>query len=133
MILQDLKHCLEIRLSYAIQEKPEGLAQAFIIGEKFIGKDPCALVLGDNIFYGAGLKKHLENSVCRAEEGISTIFGYYVKDPERFGVVEIDDQGNAVSIEEKPKEPKSNYCVTGLYFYPSGVSKIAKTIKKSKR
>ena len=122
-----------VRFKYAVQEKPEGLAQAFIIGEKFIGKDPCALVLGDNIFYGAGLRKHLLNSVERAENGISTIFGYYVKDPERFGVVEIDKDGNAVSIEEKPKEPKSNYCVTGLYFYPSGVSEVAKTIKKSKR
>ena len=122
-----------VRFKYAIQEKPEGLAQAFVIGEKFIGKDPCALVLGDNIFYGAGLRKHLLNSVERAEKGISTIFGYYVKDPERFGVVEIDKDGNAVSIEEKPKEPKSNYCVTGLYFYPSGVSNIAKNIKKSKR
>lgn len=122
-----------IRLKYAVQEKPEGLAQAFIIGEKFIGKDPCALVLGDNIFYGAGLGKHLENSVKRAEEGMSTVFGYYVKDPERFGVVEIDKDGNAISIEEKPKEPKSNYCVTGLYFYPSGVSEVAKNIKKSKR
>jgi len=124
---------LGISLKYAVQEKPEGLAQAFVIGEEFIGNDPCALVLGDNIFYGAGLKKHLENSVCRAEEGISTIFGYYVKDPERFGVVEVDKEGNAVSIEEKPKNPKSNYCVTGLYFYPSGVSQIAKNIKKSER
>ncbi len=124
---------LGINLKYAVQEKPEGLAQAFIIGERFIGNDPCALVLGDNIFYGAGLGRHLENSVKRAEEGISTIFGYYVKDPERFGVVEVDKDGNAVSIEEKPKEPKSNYCVTGLYFYPKGVSKVAKSIKKSKR
>ncbi len=124
---------LGIKIEYAVQEKPEGLAQAFIIGEKFIGKDPCALILGDNIFYGAGLGRHLENSVKRAEEGISTIFGYYVKDPERFGVVEIDKEGNAVSIEEKPKQPKSNYCVTGLYFYPSGVSNVAKNIKKSKR
>ena len=124
---------LGIRLKYAVQEKPEGLAQAFIIGEKFIGKDPCALVLGDNIFYGAGLRNHLINSVNRANNGMATIFGYYVKDPERFGVVEIDKDGNAVSIEEKPKQPKSNYCVTGLYFYPNGVSEIAKGIKKSKR
>ncbi len=124
---------LGVSFQYAVQEKPEGLAQAFVIGEKFIGKDPCALVLGDNIFYGAGLGKHLDNSVKRAEEGMSTIFGYYVKDPERFGVVEVDKNGNAVSIEEKPKEPRSNYCVTGLYFYPKGVSKVAKAIKKSKR
>ncbi len=124
---------LGINLQYAVQEKPEGLAQAFIIGEEFIGKDPCALVLGDNIFYGAGLGRHLDNSVRRAEEGTSTIYGYYVKDPERFGVVEVDDNGNAISIEEKPKNPKSHYCVTGLYFYPSGVSEIAKTIKKSDR
>ena len=124
---------LGVRLEYAVQEKPEGLAQAFVIGEEFIGNDPCALVLGDNIFYGAGLKKHLENSVARAEEGISTIYGYYVKDPERFGVVEVDKEGNAISIEEKPKNPKSNYCVTGLYFYPKGVSQIAKNIKKSER
>ena len=124
---------LGIKIEYAVQKKPEGLAQAFVIGEKYIGKEPCALILGDNIFYGAGLGRHLENSVKRAEEGMATIFGYYVKDPERFGVVEIDKDGNAVSIEEKPKNPKSHYCVTGLYFYPKGVSKIAKTIKKSKR
>ena len=122
-----------INLSYAVQEKPEGLAQAFIIGEKFIGNEPCALVLGDNIFYGAGLYRHLEHSVRRANDGVATIFGYFVKDPERFGVVELDNDGNALSIEEKPAHPKSNYCVTGLYFYPQGVSKVAKKIKKSKR
>ena len=122
-----------IRLSYAVQPSPDGLAQAFVIGEDFIGDDPCALVLGDNIFHGANMVKHLYNSVQRAEEGQATIFGYYVKDPERFGVVEIDDEGNAVSIEEKPRNPKSNYCVTGLYFYPKGVSQIAKNIKKSDR
>ena len=122
-----------IRLSYAVQPSPDGLAQAFVIGEDFIGDEPCALVLGDNIFHGANLLKHLTHSVERAEAGQATIFGYYVKDPERFGVVEIDDEGNAVSIEEKPKEPKSNYCVTGLYFYPKGVSQIAKNIKKSDR
>ena len=122
-----------IRLSYAVQPSPDGLAQAFVIGEDFIGDEPCALVLGDNIFYGANLTKHLDHSVQRANEGQATIFGYYVKDPERFGVVEIDDEGKAVSIEEKPKNPKSNYCVTGLYFYPRGVSKIAKSIKKSDR
>ncbi len=122
-----------ISLSYETQLKPEGLAQAFVIGEKFINNEPCALILGDNIFYGAGLGKHLLNSVERAEKGIATIFGYYVKDPERFGVVELDKNNNAISIEEKPKHPKSHYCVTGLYFYPAGVSKKARKIKKSKR
>ena len=122
-----------IKLSYAVQPSPDGLAQAFIIGEKFIGDEPCAMILGDNIFYGAGLTKHLENSVRRAEEGIATIYGYYVKDPERFGIVELDENRNAISIEEKPAKPKSNYCVTGLYFYPKGVSAIAKTIKPSAR
>ena len=122
-----------IKLSYAVQPSPDGLAQAFIIGEDFIGDEPCAMILGDNIFYGAGLTKHLENSVRRAEEGIATIYGYYVKDPERFGIVELDENRNAISIEEKPAKPKSNYCVTGLYFYPKGVSDIAKTIKPSAR
>ena len=122
-----------INLSYAVQPSPDGLAQAFIIGEEFIGDDPCAMILGDNIFYGAGLTKHLENSVKRAEEGVATIFGYYVKDPQRFGIVELDENKNAISIEEKPANPKSNYCVTGLYFYPQGVSKIAKSIKPSAR
>ena len=122
-----------INLSYAVQPSPDGLAQAFIIGEEFIGDEPCAMILGDNIFYGAGLTKHLENSVRRAEEGVATIFGYYVKDPERFGIVELDENRNAISIEEKPAKPKSNYCVTGLYFYPKGVSKIAKSIKPSTR
>ena len=122
-----------IKLSYAVQPSPDGLAQAFIIGEKFIGDEPCAMILGDNIFYGAGLTKHLENSVRRSEEGIATIYGYYVKDPERFGIVELDENRNAISIEEKPAKPKSNYCVTGLYFYPKGVSAIAKTIKPSER
>ena len=122
-----------INLSYAVQPSPDGLAQAFIIGEEFVGNDPCALVLGDNIFYGAGLTNHLHNSVNRANEGEATIYAYYVKDPERFGIVEIDEHNNAISIEEKPSNPKSNYCVTGLYFYPSGVCKKAKTIKKSER
>ena len=123
-----------IKLSYKVQPSPDGLAQAFILGEEFIGEDACAMVLGDNIFYGAGLIKHLENSVRRAEqEHMATIYGYYVNDPERFGVVELDENYNAISIEEKPKHPKSNYCVTGLYFYPKGVSKIAKTIKPSIR
>ena len=122
-----------IHLSYEVQEIPNGLAQAFVIGEKFIGDDACAMILGDNIFYGAGLSGHLQRSIERAENGIATIYGYYVKDPERFGVVELDENNNAISIEEKPKNPKSNYCVTGLYFYPKGVSKKAKTITPSAR
>ena len=122
-----------VKLSYAVQPSPDGLAQAFIIGEEFVGEEPCALILGDNIFYGAGLTKHLHNSVKRAIQGEATIYGYYVKDPERFGIVEIGDDGKAISIEEKPKNPKSNYCVTGLYFYPSGVVKMAKKVKPSAR
>lgn len=122
-----------IKLSYAIQPSPDGLAQAFIIGKDFIGDEPCALILGDNIFYGAGLTTHLINSVERAKNGICTLFAYYVKDPERFGVVEIGENNKAVSIEEKPKEPKSNYCVTGLYFYPRGVAERALNVKPSAR
>ena len=123
-----------IKLSYKVQPSPDGLAQAFILGEEFIGDDACAMVLGDNIFYGAGLIKHLQNSVNRAEkEEVATIYGYYVNDPERFGIVELDKDGNALSIEEKPQHPKSNYCVTGLYFYPKGVSALAKQIKPSDR
>ena len=123
-----------IKLSYKVQPSPDGLAQAFILGEEFIGDDACAMILGDNIFHGAGLIKHLKNSVLRAEsEDMATIYGYFVNDPERFGIVELDDNYNAISIEEKPKNPKSNYCVTGLYFYPKGVSEIAKTIKPSER
>jgi len=122
-----------INLSYKVQPSPDGLAQAFILGEEFIGDDACAMVLGDNIFYGAGLVKHLRNSVERAEKGQATIYGYYVHDPERFGIVELDENGNALSIEEKPKNPKSNYCVTGLYFYPKGVSQKANQVKLSDR
>ena len=122
-----------IHLSYAIQPSPDGLAQAFIIGKKFIGNDSCCMVLGDNIFYGNGLKNALRNAVENAEKGKGTIFGYYVNDPERFGVVEFDKNGNAVSIEEKPKEPKSNYAVVGLYFYPKGVSEMAQQVKPSAR
>ena len=123
-----------INLSYKVQPSPDGLAQAVILGEEFIGDDACAMILGDNIFHGAGLIKHLTNSVRRAEkEDMATIYGYYVNDPERFGIVELDENYNAISIEEKPKNPKSNYCVTGLYFYPKGVSKLAKTIKPSSR
>lgn len=122
-----------IRLSYKVQPSPDGLAQAFILGADFIGNNACAMILGDNIFHGAGLIKHLQNSVRRAEqENIATIYGYYVNDPERFGIVELDEQYNAISIEEKPKKPKSNYCVTGLYFYPKGVSDLAKKVKPSK-
>ena len=123
-----------IRLSYKVQPSPDGLAQAFVLGEEFIGGDACAMILGDNIFHGAGLTNHLKNSVRRAEqEGVATIYGYYVKDPERFGIVELDEEGNALSIEEKPKVPKSNYAVTGIYFYPKGVSAMAKKVQPSAR
>jgi glucose-1-phosphate thymidylyltransferase len=123
-----------LHLSYAVQPSPDGLAQAFIIGEKFIGDDACAMVLGDNIFYGDGLSKHLKNSVERAEkEQKATIYGYFVKDPERFGVVEFDKLGNATHIVEKDPHPTSNYAVTGLYFYPKGVANKAKQVKPSKR
>lgn len=122
-----------IKLSYAVQEKPNGLAEAFIIGEKFISEDSCVLILGDNIFYGAGLTRHLQSAVERAEKGVATLFGYYVSDPKRYGIVELDDKNMAISIEEKPEKPKSNYCVTGLYFYPKGVSSIAKKVTPSSR
>ena len=122
-----------LHLEYKVQPSPDGLAQAFIIGEEFIGDDDVCMVLGDNIFYGNGLKTALKDAVGNAKNGRSTIFGYYVPDPERFGVVEFDSNGKAISIEEKPKKPKSNYAVVGLYFYPKGVSKIAKTIEKSAR
>lgn len=131
-LLGDGSH-LGISLSYEVQPSPDGLAQAFIIGEKFIGDEPCAMILGDNIFYGANLRKHLTNSVERANQGLATLFGYYVPDPERFGVVEFDDNKEAISIEEKPEHPKSNYAVTGLYFYPKGVAAMAKEVKPSKR
>mgnify|MGYP000044809202 CR=1 FL=1 len=123
-----------INLSYAIQPSPDGLAQAFIIGEDFIGGDSCALVLGDNIFYGNGLGRHLRQAVEAAEShGGATVFGYHVTDPERYGVVEFDDQHRAISIEEKPKHPKSNFAVTGLYFYDPDVLEIAKQVKPSAR
>lgn len=123
-----------INLEYAEQPSPDGLAQAFIIGEKFIGKDDCCLVLGDNIFHGAGFSAMLKEAVKTAEEErLATIFGYWVSDPERYGVAEFDEKGNCVSIEEKPKEPKSNYAVVGLYFYPNEVVKIAKAVKPSAR
>ena len=123
-----------VQLSYAVQESPDGLAQAFIIGEEFIGGEPVAMVLGDNIFFGHGLKKRLRKAVKNAEKGQgATIFGYYVDDPERFGIVEFDKQGKAISIEEKPAKPKSNYCVTGLYFYDSRVVEYAKGLEPSAR
>lgn len=123
-----------IHLSYVVQPSPDGLAQAFVLGEEFIDGDACALVLGDNIFYGNGLRKRLRAAVARAEqEGRSTIFGYHVDDPERFGVVEFDGNGNAVSIEEKPERPKSSYAVTGLYFYDSRVCEYAKRVTPSAR
>ena len=120
-----------VELSYAVQPSPDGLAQAFIIGEEFIGGEPVAMVLGDNIFHGQGLKKRLR--AAAAKEKGATVFGYYVDDPERFGIVEFDDQGKAVSIEEKPEHPKSNYCVTGLYFYDNRVVEYAKSLKPSAR
>ena len=120
-------------LQYAVQPSPDGLAQAFIIGESFVGDDTCAMVLGDNIFYGNGIGDKLKEAVNNAESGIATIFGYYVEDPERFGVVEFDKEGKAISIEEKPLEPKSNYAVTGLYFYPQGVAELASLVQPSER
>ena len=123
-----------IHLSYAVQPSPDGLAQAFIIGADFIGDDSVAMVLGDNIFAGHGLRKRLEAAVKKAEAGNgATVFGYYVDDPERFGIVEFDSEGKAISIEEKPEHPKSNYCVTGLYFYDNHVVEYAKNLKPSAR
>lgn len=123
-----------VKLSYEVQPSPDGLAQAFIIGEEFIGDDTAAMVLGDNIFSGNGLKDRLLRAVNNAENGKgATVFGYYVDDPERFGIVEFDSKGKAVSIEEKPENPKSNYCVTGLYFYDNRVVEYAKNLKPSKR
>lgn len=122
-----------VKFSYKVQPSPDGLAQAFILGEEFIGKDSVAMILGDNIFYGSGFSKSLHEASKRAEDGVSTIFGYYVKDPERFGVVEFDENGKALSLEEKPKNPKSNYAVTGLYFYDNNVIEYAKNLKPSAR
>ena len=123
-----------LNLSYVVQPSPDGLAQAFILGKEFIGDDACAMVLGDNIFYGNGFSKALREAVHNAENNNrATVFGYYVNDPERFGIVEFDEDGQVVSIEEKPQEPKSNYAVTGLYFYPSGVSKMAESVRPSER
>ena len=132
-LLGDGSH-LGLQLSYAEQPSPDGLAQAFIIGEEFIGNDDVCLVLGDNIFYGAGLQKLLKESVDTVkEENKAVVFGYYVDDPERYGVAEFDAQGNVLSIEEKPKNPKSNYAVVGLYFYPNSVVKVAKEVEPSDR
>ena len=122
-----------ISLRYAVQPSPDGLAQAFLIGEDFIGDEPCALVLGDNIFYGNGLGATCREAVRNAERGRATIFGYYVNDPERYGIVEFDENRKVVSVEEKPEKPKSNYCITGLYFYPAGVSELAKAVRPSAR
>ena len=122
-----------IRLSYAVQPSPDGLAQAFLIGEEFIGDEPCAMILGDNIFYGGWFRKNLKEAVRNAESGKATIFGYYVRDPERFGIVEFDHEKNVLSVEEKPQNPKSSYAITGLYFYPAGVSAMAKQVKPSAR
>ena len=127
-------HQFGVNLQYAVQPSPDGLAQAFIIGADFIGGDSVAMILGDNIFHGQGLKKRLRTAAERAEkEGGATVFGYYVDDPERFGIVEFDASGKAVSIEEKPEHPKSNYCVTGLYFYDNRVVEYAKNLKPSAR
>ncbi len=123
-----------VHLSYCVQPSPDGLAQAFILGEKFVGDDACAMVLGDNIFYGNGFSKILRAAAANAEANArATIFGYYVKDPERFGSVEFDASGKVVSLEEKPEHPKSNYAITGLYFYPKGVADMAKNVKPSVR
>lgn len=122
-----------IKLSYAVQPSPDGLAQAFIIGKEFIGDDACAMVLGDNIFYGNGFFNLLDSAKKLAYNGEATVFGYYVKDPERFGIVEFDDNGKVISVEEKPQKPKSNYAITGLYFYPAGVSEMAEMVKPSHR
>ena len=120
-----------IRLQYKVQPSPDGLAQAFLIGEEFIDGDSCAMVLGDNIFYGSGLKKHLQTAAAKPD--CATVFGYYVDDPKRFGIVEFDKNGKVISIEEKPEHPKSNYCVTGLYFYDNRVVDFAKKVKPSAR
>lgn len=122
-----------IHLSYKVQPSPDGLAQAFLLGEDFVGDDTCAMVLGDNIFYGSGFRTLLREAANNVLEGMATIFGYYVNDPERFGIVEFDENGRVVSVEEKPREPKSNYCITGLYFYDNRVIEYAKQLKPSGR
>ena len=123
-----------VNLSYCVQPSPDGLAQAFLLGEAFIGDDACAMVLGDNIFYGNGFSRILKAAAVNAEQNArATVFGYYVNDPERFGVVEFDEEGRVISVEEKPAHPKSNYAITGLYFYPAGVSSMAHAVKPSAR
>ena len=122
-----------INIEYTIQPSPDGLAQAFLLGEKFIGNDECAMILGDNIFYGNGFNEILAQATQNAKQGKATIFGNQVNDPERFGIMELDDNHNVISVEEKPEHPKSNYAITGLYFYPKGVAEKAKLIKPSKR
>lgn len=122
-----------IHLSYKVQPSPDGLAQAFLLGEEFIGDDCCAMVLGDNIFYGSGFRARLKQAAADAQQGRASIFGYYVNDPERFGIVEFDENGKVISVEEKPKHPKSNYCITGLYFYDNRVVDMAKRVKPSAR
>lgn len=126
-------HQFGINLSYAVQPSPDGLAQAFIIGKEFIGNDSCAMILGDNIFYGNGLFKLMKEAKQAVRENKATVFGYYVKDPERFGVVEFNGDGRVLSVEEKPQNPKSNYAITGLYFYPPFVSEMAEKVKPSNR
>ena len=122
-----------IHLSYKVQPSPDGLAQAFLLGEEFIGADCCAMVLGDNIFYGSGFRARLKQAAADAQQGRASIFGYYVNDPERFGIVEFDENGKVISVEEKPQHPKSNYCITGLYFYDNRVVEMAKRVKPSAR
>lgn len=122
-----------IHLSYKVQPSPNGLAQAFLLGEEFIGDDCCAMVLGDNIFYGSGFRARLKQAAADAQQGRASIFGYYVNDPERFGIVEFDENGKVISVEEKPQHPKSNYCITGLYFYDNRVVDMAKRVKPSAR
>ena len=122
-----------VNLSYKVQPSPDGLAQAFTLGEEFISDEPCAMVLGDNIFYGAGLSERLKAAAEAAQNGQATVFGYYVNDPERFGIVEFDEAGHVISVEEKPKQPKSNYAITGLYFYDKRVVELAKQVKPSAR
>ena len=119
-----------ISLEYAVQKSPDGIAQAFIIGEGFLKGDSCAMVLGDNIFYGNNITYMLQRAVKNSNEGFATVFGYYVNDPERYGIMEFDSEMNIISVEEKPKKPKSNYCITGLYFYDNAVVEYAKTIKQ---
>lgn len=126
-------HQFGVNLSYKVQPSPDGLAQAFLLGEEFIGDDYCAMILGDNIFYGSGLGDKLRTAVKNAQEGYATIFGYYVNDPERFGIMELSPEGKILSVEEKPAKPKSNYCITGLYFYDKYVVEYAKQVKPSAR